>query len=68
MIPHITNQIKEEIFRLREESKADALHCRNWRNSGRYREFAFLEAIRQIKNDIGKNNCLYVHADSGTLS
>ena len=61
VIPHITNQIKEEIFRLREESKADVSIVEIGGTVGDIESLPFLEAIRQIKNDIGKNNCLYVH-------
>ncbi len=61
VIPHITNQIKEEIFRLREESKADISIVEIGGTVGDIEGLPFLEAIRQIKNDIGKSNCLYVH-------
>ncbi len=61
VIPHITNQIKEEIFRLREESKADISIVEIGGTVGDIEGLPFLEAIRQIKNDIGKSNCLYIH-------
>ena len=61
VIPHITNQIKEEIFRLREESGADISIVEIGGTVGDIEGLPFLEAIRQIKNDIGKSNCLYVH-------
>ncbi|MBC7217555.1 MAG: CTP synthase [Candidatus Caldatribacterium sp.] len=61
VIPHITNQIKEEVFRLREESKAEVSIVEIGGTVGDIEGLPFLEAIRQIKNDIGKDNCLYVH-------
>ena len=61
VIPHITNQIKEEIFRLREMSKADISIVEIGGTVGDIEGLPFLEAIRQIKNDIGKSNCLYIH-------
>lgn len=61
VIPHITNQIKEEVFRLREESGAEVSIVEIGGTVGDIEGLPFLEAIRQIKNDIGKDNCLYVH-------
>jgi CTP synthase len=61
VIPHITNQIKEEIFTLREKSAADVSIVEIGGTVGDIEGLPFLEAIRQIKNDIGKDNCLYVH-------
>ena len=61
VIPHITNQIKEEIFRLREASGAEVSIVEIGGTVGDIEGLPFLEAIRQIKNDIGKDNCLYVH-------
>jgi len=61
VIPHITNQIKEEIFALREKSAADVSIVEIGGTVGDIEGLPFLEAIRQIKNDIGKDNCLYVH-------
>ncbi len=61
VIPHITNQIKEEIFALRERSDADISVVEIGGTVGDIEGLPFLEAIRQIKNDIGKDNCLYVH-------
>lgn len=61
VIPHITNQIKEEIFNLREDFQADVSIVEIGGTVGDIESLPFLEAIRQIKNDIGKENCLYVH-------
>ncbi|HSV30971.1 MAG TPA: CTP synthase, partial [Atribacteraceae bacterium] len=52
---------KEEIFCLREESKAEISIVEIGGTVGDIESLPFLEAIRQIKNDIGRNNCLYVH-------
>lgn len=61
VIPHITNQIKEEIFSLREKAVADVSIVEIGGTVGDIEGLPFLEAIRQIKNDVGKENCLYVH-------
>ncbi|MCD6156302.1 MAG: CTP synthase [Candidatus Atribacteria bacterium] len=61
VIPHITNQIKEEIFSLREKATADVSIVEIGGTVGDIEGLPFLEAIRQIKNDVGKENCLYVH-------
>ncbi len=61
VIPHITNQIKEEIFRLQEESRADVSIVEVGGTVGDIESLPFMEAIRQIKNDIGRSNCFYIH-------
>jgi len=61
VIPHITNQIKEEIFRLQEDSGADVSVVEIGGTVGDIESLPFMEAIRQIKNDIGRSHCFYIH-------
>lgn len=59
VIPHITNEIKERIFRAGE--KADILITEIGGTVGDIESLPFLEAIRQIKNDVGSDRVMYIH-------
>ncbi|MDR0358121.1 MAG: CTP synthase [bacterium] len=61
VIPHITNEIKERVQRAARESKADVLVCEVGGTVGDIESQPFLEAIRQLKNDLGRDNVFYVH-------
>ncbi len=61
VIPHITNEIKERIQRAARDSDAGRGHRRGGRHRRRHRELPFLEAIRQMRKDVGRTNVLYVH-------
>ncbi|MBO0705524.1 MAG: CTP synthase [Candidatus Dormibacteraeota bacterium] len=61
VIPHITNEIKERVLRAARESKADVLVCEVGGTVGDIESQPFLEAIRQLKNDLGRDNVFYVH-------
>ncbi len=61
VIPHVTNEIKERILRAARESKADVLVCEVGGTVGDIESQPFLEAIRQLKNDLGRDNVFYVH-------
>ncbi len=61
VIPHITNEIKERIKRLAEDSAADVVIVEIGGTVGDIESLPFLEAIRQIKSDIGRDSCLYIH-------
>ena len=60
VIPHITNEIKDRVFRAGREAIRMSL-LRKLAVQWRYRELAFPEAIRQIKSDIGRDNVMYIH-------
>lgn len=60
VIPHITNEIKERILRLAEDD-VDIVMVEIGGTVGDIESLPFLEAIRQLKNDIGRNSCLYIH-------
>jgi len=61
VIPHITNQIKESILRVAQESSPDVVITEIGGTVGDIESLPFLEAIRQMKGDLGKENVLYVH-------
>jgi CTP synthase len=61
VIPHITNEIKERIMRVGWESTADVIIVEVGGTVGDIESQPFLEAIRQLRNDIGRNNVFYVH-------
>ncbi len=59
IIPHITNEIKNELFALAESYDVTVVEIGG--TVGDIEGQPFLEAIRQIKNDIGKENIVYIH-------
>ncbi|NLW24162.1 MAG: CTP synthase [Clostridia bacterium] len=61
VIPHITNEIKERVYGLAEKTKADVIITEIGGTVGDIESLPFLEAIRQIKSDVGRNNCMYIH-------
>lgn len=61
VIPHITNEIKERVFRAGRETKADVVITEIGGTVGDIESLPFLEAIRQIKSDIGRDNVMYIH-------
>jgi len=61
VIPHITNEIKERVFRAGKETGADVVITEIGGTVGDIESLPFLEAIRQIRSDIGRDNVMYVH-------
>ena len=61
VIPHITNEIKERIGRVARDGDPDVLIVEVGGTVGDIESLPFLEAIRQMRKDVGKNNVLYVH-------
>jgi len=61
VIPHVTNEIKERILRAQRESQATVVVCEVGGTVGDIESQPFLEAIRQLKNDLGRSNVFYVH-------
>ncbi len=61
VIPHITNEIKERVFRAGKETNADIVITEIGGTVGDIESLPFLEAIRQIKSDVGVNNVMYIH-------
>jgi len=60
-IPHVTNEIKKQIISLAEESQAEVVVVEVGGTVGDIEGLPFLEAIRQIRNDVGRDNVFYVH-------
>lgn len=60
-IPHVTNEIKKQIIALADESQADVVVVEVGGTVGDIEGLPFLEAIRQIRNDVGRDNVFYVH-------
>src|SRR5699024_10757085 len=61
VIPHITNEIKEQVYRAGEATEADIVITEIGGTDGDIESLPFLEAIRQIKNEKGRSNVMYVH-------
>ncbi len=61
VIPHITNEIKDQVFRASEATHADVVITEIGGTVGDIESLPFLEAIRQVKSDVGKKNVMYVH-------
>lgn len=61
VIPHITNAIKERVFRVGKQDNADFVITEIGGTVGDIESLPFLEAIRQVKKDVGKNDVLYIH-------
>ncbi len=55
VIPHITNQIKKFIYSVGKKIEADVVITEIGGT------VPFIEAIRQVSNDVGRENCLFVH-------
>src|SRR4030081_824224 len=61
VIPHVTNVIKEKILRASRDPQADVVVVEVGGTVGDIESLPFLEAIRQLKNDLGRQNVFYVH-------
>jgi len=61
VIPHITDEIKASIKRTLQRKKTDILITEIGGTIGDIESLPFLEAIRQFKKDVGKENVLYIH-------
>ncbi len=59
VIPHITNEIKSEFLAL--SNRYDVVICEIGGTVGDIESLPFLEAIRQFRYDIGKDNVIYIH-------
>ena len=61
VIPHITNEIKSFIYSVGEKSKADVVLTEIGGTTGDIESQPFLEAIRQVSLEVGRENCLFMH-------
>ena len=60
-VPHVTNNIKDRIFTLASETGADVIVVEVGGTVGDIEGQPFLEAIRQMRNDVGRENVYYIH-------
>ena len=60
-VPHLTNEIKDRLISLAEKSEADVVIVEVGGTVGDIEGLPFLEAIRQMRNTVGRNNVFYVH-------
>ena len=60
-IPHITNEIKDFIYRPGEAKNADIIISEIGGTIGDLESQVFIEAIRQISLEVGRENCLFIH-------
>jgi len=61
VIPHITNEIKDRVFRVAKDKDVDVVITEIGGTVGDIESLPFLEAIRQIKYDVGMDNVLFIH-------
>ena len=61
VIPHITGEIRERIHRVAANSNADIIITEIGGTVGDIESLPFLEAIREFKNDVNKNDVAYIH-------
>ncbi len=61
VVPHVTGEIKERFRRLAAKSQAEVLIIEVGGTVGDIEGQPFLEAIRQMRNDVGRDNVLYIH-------
>ncbi len=61
VVPHVTNAIKERIKYLADESKSQVIVVEVGGTVGDIEGLPFLEAIRQMRNDVGRDNVFYIH-------
>ncbi|HHP9911272.1 TPA: CTP synthase, partial [Listeria monocytogenes] len=61
VIPHITNELKDRVFRAARMTNSDIIITEIGGTVGDIESLPFLEAIRQIKGDVGAENVLYIH-------
>ncbi|PKM87034.1 MAG: CTP synthase [Firmicutes bacterium HGW-Firmicutes-12] len=61
VIPHITNEIKDSLHRVARDNQPDVVIIEIGGTVGDIESLPFLEAIRQLKSDLGKDNVMYIH-------
>ena len=60
-IPHITNEIKNFIYKVGNSTKADVVITEIGGTIGDIESQPFIEAIRQVGHEVGNENSLYIH-------
>ncbi len=59
VIPHVTNEIKAAVKKL--AHTVDVVICEIGGTVGDIESLPFLEAIRQVRHEVGRDNCIFVH-------
>ena len=61
VIPHITNEIKEFVYRVGKQTDADVVITEIGGTIGDIESQPFIEAVRQVSLEVGKENSLFIH-------
>lgn len=61
VIPHITNEVKERILASGQQTNADVVITEIGGSVGDIESLPILEALRQMRNDLNKNDVMYIH-------
>lgn len=61
VIPHITNEIKARVYRVANDHQTDIVITEIGGTVGDIESTPFLEAIRQVSTEVGRENCMYIH-------
>ncbi|WP_113672622.1 CTP synthase [Vallitalea guaymasensis] len=61
VIPHITNAIKERVYRVGKSAQSDIVITEIGGTVGDIESLPFMEAIRQVSAEVGPENVLYIH-------
>ncbi|MBE6044060.1 MULTISPECIES: CTP synthase [Clostridium] len=61
VIPHITNELKSRVYRVAKEKDVDVVITEIGGTVGDIESLPFLEAIRQIKYEVGRENVCFIH-------
>jgi len=61
VIPHITNEIKDKVYRVGREAGTDIVITEIGGTVGDIESTPFLEAIRQVSTEVGRDNAIYIH-------
>ncbi len=61
VIPHLTDEIKSRLYGIAEQDKADVVICEIGGTVGDIEGQPYIEAIRQVRREVGPGNALFVH-------
>lgn len=61
VVPHITNEIKDRIRAVTKDQKFDVVICEIGGTVGDIEGLPYLEAIRQFRKEVGRDNCINIH-------
>lgn len=61
MIPHVTDEIKRRFYEIAQEEKAQVMLIEVGGTVGDIENMLFIEACRQLRNEVGRENIMYIH-------